>query len=230
MDHHPDVGVRCDPAFSGDAHHAGRCGGAPEGRDPEFGRGDFTLDGAPLDPELTAPPYAVSWDTSTAAAGAHELGAVARDAAGNIAASAVTITVASGDTTAPAISTVMVSGVTAGSGTVSWITDEASGSRVEYGPTAAYGFVASSAVLVTSHVQGLTGLSPSTLYHYRALSQDAAGNLAASDDSTFMTLPLVSVTITTPSPAHKTADTPRSPPRRGRRPSGIFRRAERLSA
>src|SRR5207249_7583490 len=43
----------------------------------------FRLDGATLGEEATAAPYAVSWDTTAAAAGVHTLTAVVRDAAGN---------------------------------------------------------------------------------------------------------------------------------------------------
>jgi hypothetical protein len=43
----------------------------------------FLLDGAPLGGEDMAAPYSVSWNTTTASAGAHTLTAVARDAAGN---------------------------------------------------------------------------------------------------------------------------------------------------
>ncbi|WP_394770202.1 galactose oxidase-like domain-containing protein [Lacisediminihabitans sp.] len=54
----------------------------------------FTLDGATLSTEDTAAPYAAQWDTTTATAGSHTLGAVARDAAGNTAsATAVSVTV-----------------------------------------------------------------------------------------------------------------------------------------
>ena len=61
----------------------------------------FKLDGTNLGAEVTAPPYAVTWNTTTTAAGAHTLTAAARDAAGNIGTSAgVTVTVANGSTTA----------------------------------------------------------------------------------------------------------------------------------
>jgi hypothetical protein len=43
----------------------------------------LTLDGHALGPLLTAPPYAWSWDTTTASAGNHTLGAVIRDSSGN---------------------------------------------------------------------------------------------------------------------------------------------------
>ncbi len=41
--------------------------------------------------------------------------------------------------------------------------------------------------MVTSHSQALSGLTASTLYHYRVKSKDAAGNLATSGDYTFTT-------------------------------------------
>jgi hypothetical protein len=44
----------------------------------------FRLDGAALGVEDTTAPYSVVWDSTTAAAGAHTLTAVARDAAGNV--------------------------------------------------------------------------------------------------------------------------------------------------
>src|SRR5499426_2765838 len=63
----------------------------------------FKLDGVSLGIQVATPPYAVTWDTTTAASGAHTLSAVARDASGNTGTSAgVTVTVANGSTaTAP---------------------------------------------------------------------------------------------------------------------------------
>ncbi len=107
----------------------------------------------------------------------------------------------SGDVTAPVISAISVSGVTAGGATISWTTDEVSDSQVEYGPTAAYGSSSSlDAAVVTSHSQALSGLSSSTLYHYRVKSRDAAGNLATSGDNTFNTAAAPVLTSITVSP------------------------------
>jgi hypothetical protein len=61
---------------------------------------------------------------------------------------------------------------------------------VEYGTTTGYGSFAPASpntTPVTAHTQALTGLAPSTLYHYRVLSRDAANNLAVSGDFTFTT-------------------------------------------
>ncbi len=92
------------------------------------------------------------------------------------------------DTTAPVISAMRAVNSGASSATITWTTNEASDSQVEYGPTTAYGSsMARNASLVTSHSQALSGLAPSTLYHYRVKSRDAAGNLATSGDGTFTT-------------------------------------------
>jgi chitodextrinase len=147
----------------------------------------FKLDGANLDAEDTTSPYSLSWNTTLVSNGAHTLTAVARDAAGNSSTSAgVSVTV---DNAAPVISAVASSAVSSSSATITWTTNEASDSQVEYGPTTAYGqATALNATLVTSHSVGLSGLAASTLYHYRVKSKDAAGNLAASEDFTFTTL------------------------------------------
>jgi len=62
----------------------------------------FQLDGANLGAEVTAAPYSVSWNTTSATAGSHTLTAIARDAAGNrTTSSPVTVTV---DNVPPAVS------------------------------------------------------------------------------------------------------------------------------
>jgi hypothetical protein len=93
-----------------------------------------------------------------------------------------------GDTTPPVISGASASGLTSSGATISWTTNEASDSQVEYGTSSAYGSGTSlSALMVTSHSANISGLSPSTLYHYRVRSRDAAGNLSVSGDFTFTT-------------------------------------------
>jgi hypothetical protein len=78
------------------------------------------LDGVSLGAEMTAAPYAMTWDTKAVANGAHTLTAVARDAAGNVStAAAVSVTVAN-DLTAPTVAlTAPAAGVVAGMVTVS---------------------------------------------------------------------------------------------------------------
>ncbi|MEM3512803.1 MAG: M14 family zinc carboxypeptidase [Thermoplasmata archaeon] len=112
------------------------------------------------------------------------------DAASNTATSSdYTFTTSSAsDTTPPVISNVAASGVTASSATITWETDDASTSVVEYGTTTLYGQTATGSSGVTSHSVTLSGLTASTTYHFRVKSADAAGNLATSSDYTFTTL------------------------------------------
>jgi hypothetical protein len=92
------------------------------------------------------------------------------------------------DTTPPVLSAVSVSQVTSGGASLSWTSSEPSNSQVEYGPTTAYGSVTSlDPALVLAHAQSPGGLAAGTLYHVRARSRDAAGNLAVSGDFTFTT-------------------------------------------
>src|SRR5207237_1381813 len=103
-------------------------------------------------------------------------------------AAAVTVTVAN-DTTPPVLSAMAASAITSSGATITWTTNEASDSQVDYGPTTAYGTSSPlNASLVTSHTVSLSGLTGSTLYHFRVRSRDAATNLATSGDVTFTTL------------------------------------------
>lgn len=78
----------------------------------------------------------------------------------------------------------------ASSATITWTTDEPATSQVEYGLTASYGETASAPGSGVAHAVTLAGLTPSTLYHYRALSTDLCGHgPAASADGTFTTAP-----------------------------------------
>ena len=153
----------------------------------------FKLDGAVLGAEVLAAPYSVPWNTSASANGSHALTAVARDAAGNSTTSAaVAVTVSNADLTPPVISTVSATGITSSAATITWTTNEAADSQVDYGTTATYGSSTTlAAALATAHSQALAGLAAGTLHHYRVRSNDAAGNLALSPDATFTTLAVV---------------------------------------
>ena len=91
------------------------------------------------------------------------------------------------DTTAPAISDVAITNITATSATVIWTTTENSTSMVDYGLTNSYGSNTSGASNVTSHSVSLSGLSANTEYHYRVSSADAANNVTTSADEIFTT-------------------------------------------
>jgi hypothetical protein len=88
---------------------------------------------------------------------------------------------------APVISNVQSSGISASGATVTWTTDTASDTTVQYGLTTSYGSSAGSSGLVTSHTQALSGLSASTQYHYRVQSRDGFGQVSVSGDLTFTT-------------------------------------------
>jgi hypothetical protein len=93
------------------------------------------------------------------------------------------------DTTPPGISAVMATLVTETGVTITWTTDEVSDSQVEYGPTTGYGTSTPlDGAMVTSHTVPITGLTGSTLYHFRVKSHDASTNLGTSVDFTFTTL------------------------------------------
>src|SRR3989454_7450604 len=147
----------------------------------------FKLDGTNLGAEVTVAPYAVSWNTTLATSGSHSLTAVARDAAGNTAASAaVSVTV---DNTPPLISTVSASSISSTGAIITWATNDASDSQVDYGLPTAYGnSTPLNSSLLTAHAVTLTGLLATTTYQYRAKARDAAGNLATSADFTLTTL------------------------------------------
>lgn len=109
-----------------------------------------------------------------------------RDAAGNLATSNTLSFKTAADSTPPVITAVAVSGQTGTEATITWTTDKASDTQIEYGPSPTYG--ASTGIhsaMVLSHEQVLAGLVPGTTYHYRVLSSDARGNQAVSADYAF---------------------------------------------
>jgi hypothetical protein len=146
----------------------------------------FLLDGATLGSQVTAPPYTILWDSTTAANAGHTLSAKATDTGGNQATSApVAVTVSN---IPPVITNVAASGITTTGATITWTTDIAATSQVEYGTSATYGLsIPLESSLVTSHSQALTGLSSTTLYHFRVKSSNSGGVQAASGDNTFTT-------------------------------------------
>ncbi|HEY9070096.1 MAG TPA: fibronectin type III domain-containing protein [Candidatus Ozemobacteraceae bacterium] len=92
------------------------------------------------------------------------------------------------DLTAPVISNVATPTVLENGATISWTTDEAASSRVEYGLTTAYGSVATvTEAFSATHSVTINGLTPFTTYHFRVRSTDAAGNETISGDYSFVT-------------------------------------------
>jgi hypothetical protein len=148
---------------------------------------ELLMDGTVLGAPATAAPYLFGWNTLLVGDGAHILGAIARDAAGNAATSPVVRVVV--DNAPPVISGVNAAGVTPVRADVLWRTDKPADSAAEFGATPAYGnSTAVSATLAVGHGVSLTGLAPGTLYHYRVKSRGASGILAVSDDAVFTAL------------------------------------------
>ena len=91
------------------------------------------------------------------------------------------------DVTPPVINNVLVNSTNT-SAAVTWTTDEAATSKVEWGLTTSYEKTAvSDPALVTKHSLPLAGLTPNTTYNFRLTSTDYFGNTIVSGNLTFMT-------------------------------------------
>jgi len=81
------------------------------------------------------------------------------------------------------------SNVTTTSASITWTTNLASDSLVQYGLTTSYGAATSlDPTMTTSHSVTLSGLQPGTTYNYRVVSHDSLGNTAVSSNQVFATL------------------------------------------
>jgi chitodextrinase len=95
---------------------------------------------------------------------------------------------AAGGSSGPVISGVGATGVTASAATITWTTDVASTSQVDYGTSASYGATTTlNSTLVTSHSVALSGLLSGTTYHYRVHSKNSGGTETISGDFNFST-------------------------------------------
>ncbi|MCK1597287.1 LamG-like jellyroll fold domain-containing protein [Bradyrhizobium sp. 164] len=127
-----------------------------------------------------------AWTLSNATGGTKTVYVQFMDAAGNWSAAATDTIVL--DTTAPTISGQTATNITGSTARVTWTTNEAATSRVEYGLTTGYGSSTTlDTALVTAHSVALTGLAPNTTYNYRVRSIDAAGNERIGSNATFTT-------------------------------------------
>lgn len=105
------------------------------------------------------------------------------DGAGNHA--PVTAVVEAPDTQPPSIFGVQAMPGAYGTASVTWQTDEASDSWVEFWTYGSSLQRTGSQAMTTSHTVNLTGLQPGATYYYHVVSTDAAGNRAQSADMTF---------------------------------------------
>ncbi|MBC7581895.1 fibronectin type III domain-containing protein [Aeromicrobium sp.] len=149
---------------------------------------DGSTTAAATDATPTTGAYVIPLSLNGLSVGSHTLVVKATDSVGNVGSSSqVTFTIP--DSTAPTVSVVASSSITQTSATVTWTTNEAADSQVEYGTTTAYGSTSTLATTkVTTHSVNVSGLTAGTLYHYRVKSKDAASNLTMSPDATLTTL------------------------------------------
>jgi hypothetical protein len=96
----------------------------------------------------------------------------------------------------PAISNVAVSSITNTTATITWTTDQASSSLVNFGKTTAYGSTSPlTPTLVTSHSVTLTGLTLGTTYDFDVVSANVSSLSSNSANGSFTT---TAVTYTAP--------------------------------
>ncbi|MGZ4729839.1 MAG: galactose oxidase-like domain-containing protein [Acidimicrobiales bacterium] len=166
--------------------------------------------------QIATTPNTTFTDTTVSPATTYTYTVEAYDPTGNTSAdsNSATVTTPALDTLPPTISGLTASSITQTSALVTWATDEAATSQVDYGLTTGYGSTTTlDGNRVTAHSQSLGGLSANTTYHYRVRSADVANNLATSPDATFTTLPPVAdstpptASVTSPANAATVAGT-----------------------
>ncbi len=109
------------------------------------------------------------------------------------------------DVIAPSLSFISASAVTTNSVVINWTTSEPATTQIQYGLTTNYGnSTPLISTLSTSHSQTLSALIPNTIYHYRLISKDAAGNTVTSSDGVFGTQFVQAQPTSTPLPTQST--------------------------
>lgn len=99
------------------------------------------------------------------------------------------------DTAAPNITAVSVSDITDVSAGISWKTDEAANSFVQFGPTDTDQLVYGNWIYGTTHAISLLHLAPATQYSFRTVSADVRGNIATTTATTFTTAAATQATL-----------------------------------
>lgn len=94
--------------------------------------------------------------------------------------------VASGGGTAPVISAISASGITTTGATINFTLAPSSANQVEYGTTLSYGSMNVEGSGIGPQTKALSGLTGSTLYHYR-IRATANGITTYTTDRTFTT-------------------------------------------
>src|SRR5262245_24026713 len=167
----------------------------------------FLLDGNPLGPPDSTPPYTLLWNTTPIPDGSHDVSAQALTPTGLYGTSIpVIVTVANNGPPPPpppspvTISNVFVANRTSSSANVTWTTNVLATSEVRYGLDSNYGLFASDVTFGTNHSVPLTGLTPSTTYHYQVTSRDGVGNFKTAGDFIFTTPAVSDITCNLTAP------------------------------
>jgi hypothetical protein len=113
---------------------------------------------------------------------------LARDASGNVTTSSDHTFTTPADSTAPQINNLRTTQVYRINAQIAWTTSEAATCDLEYGTSINYGTKVTRGP-GSDFLQNPFGLTPGTVYHYRVVARDAAGNTRISPDKTFTTLP-----------------------------------------
>ena len=146
----------------------------------------FKVDGQPYGNAIVSNPCRASFATTNVPDGPHTVQAEGQDQFGNTVVSQPSTVFV--NNLAPSVTNVAVSNTTATSATISWATAVPADSQVEYGLSASYGAASPRDFsLVQSHIRTVSGLTPSTTYHFRVLSVAQNGTLSTSGDFVFAT-------------------------------------------
>ncbi len=144
----------------------------------------FQVGGSDVGPQITSGACSTAWNSTGFSDGTYAVTVVAIDSNGmSTAATPVTVTV---ENTPPNILSIQTSSIAATSAVVTWSTSQPASSGVDFGPMS-YDNSLLDGHLVTSHSATLGNLSPSTTYHFRIQSTNAAGVGATSQDQIFTT-------------------------------------------
>ncbi len=101
------------------------------------------------------------------------------------------------DTTAPQLSNIVVSSITATGATITFTTNEPATGSISYvAGSACPCTVSGSTALGTAHTITLVGLTPATSYQFTARAADEANNQQTSTAMTFQTLPMTAAGLT----------------------------------
>ena len=162
----------------------------------------FQLDGSNLGAAVSAAPYSISWDTTTATTGNHTLTAIATDTSGNAATSTgVTVTVNNNDVTPPSVSITSPANNATVSGTVTVSATASDNVGIASVQFQVDGANVGSALTSAPYNFSWNTTSVSNASHMlTAVAKDAAGNTATSAvvtvtvNNTDTTPPTVSIT------------------------------------